>query len=67
MLFRSDPDWYAIGWLFLGLGKMFEGLGGVGLWIVGAAALVVTMAALLFVRKRSVLNAEGAETEEKTK
>ena len=63
----ADPDWYAIGWLFLGLGKMFEGLGGVGLWIVGAVALVITVAALLFVRKRSVVNAEGAETEEKTK
>ena len=63
----SDSDWYAVGWLFLGLGKLFEGLGGVGLWIVGAVALVITMAALLLVRKRNLVNAEDAETKEKTK
>lgn len=67
MTILVDPDWYMIGWLFLSLGRMFKGLGGVELWIVGVAALVITMAALLFVRKHSVLNAGGAETEEKTK
>jgi len=60
----ADPDWYAVGWLFLGLGKLCDGLGGAGLWIVGAVTLVVTAAALLLVRGRTAAQGQDSETKE---
>ena len=60
----ADPDWYAVGWLFLGLGKLCDGLGGAGLWILGAVTLVVTAAALLLVRGRTAAQGQDSETKE---
>ena len=49
----ADPDWYAVGWLVLGIGKAFGGLGTGGLWAVGAVVLAVTVAVLLVARNKT--------------
>lgn len=57
----ADPDWYAVGWLFLGCGKAFGHLGSGGLWALGVVTLIITAAVLLLINKKTKAPAGDAE------
>ena len=60
----ADPDWYAVGWILLWLGKLFSGLGNSGIWIVGALVLGITVT-ILFIANRHIAAVETDPTEAK--
>lgn len=60
----ADPDWYAVGWILLWLGKLFSGLGNSGIWIVGALVLGITVT-ILFIANRHISTIETDPTEAK--
>lgn len=49
----ADPDWFAVGWIVIGLGQVLGGLGAAGVWTIAAAVLVVTIVVLLAVGRRA--------------
>lgn len=49
----ADADWFAIGWLVMGIGSVFSWLGAAGSWVVAALALAVTVLVLVLVGRRS--------------
>lgn len=49
----ADPDWYAVGWLVLGGGRLLAGLGNAWLWALGVLVLVLTVVVLLLVQRSS--------------
>lgn len=48
----ADPDWYAVGWILLGLGSLLAPLGAAGVWIIAAAAVAITVVVLLVLGRR---------------
>lgn len=49
----ADPDWYAIGWLVLWIGKAVSGFGAAGVWVVAGVALVIGIIILVLLRRRT--------------
>jgi PTS system ascorbate-specific IIC component len=49
----ADADWFAVGWLVIGMGTVFSWLGTAGIWVVAAVSLVVTVLVLVAVGRWS--------------
>ncbi len=49
----ADPDWFAVGWLLIGAAHLLAPLGGVAVWVVTGAVLVVTVAVLALLGRRA--------------
>lgn len=62
----ADPDWFAVGWIVLGLGNLFSGLGTAGLWLVGGIVLVATVVTLLVLQRREARTPVTVESEVQT-
>ena len=48
----ADPDWYAVGWLLMGIGSLLAPLGTAGPWVVAGVALVLTIVILVLLGRR---------------
>src|SRR5699024_1422169 len=48
----ADADWYAVGWVFIGLGSLLAPLGAWAVWVLAGAALVITIAILVVLGRR---------------
>ncbi|MFC7431554.1 MULTISPECIES: PTS transporter subunit IIC [unclassified Agrococcus] len=48
----ADPDWYAVGWILLGLGSLLAPLGAAGVWIIAGAVLAITVVVLVVLGRR---------------
>ncbi|HIY67066.1 MAG TPA: hypothetical protein H9830_12425 [Candidatus Agrococcus pullicola] len=48
----ADPDWYAVGWLLMGIGSLLAPLGAAGPWVVAGVALVLTIVILVLLGRR---------------
>lgn len=57
----ADPDWFAVGWLVLGVSQLLAPLGSWAMWVLALAALVVTVLVLLAVGRRA--RARGVDLE----
>ena len=49
----ADPDWYAVGWALIGLGNLLAPLGAWAIWVLAILALVVTIAILVALGRRT--------------
>ena len=50
----ADPDWYAVGWVLLGLAKLVSGLGPNGLWIIAGTVATLTALILTIINRRAL-------------
>ncbi|WP_144720864.1 PTS transporter subunit IIC [Agrococcus jejuensis] len=48
----ADPDWYAVGWILLGLGSLLAPLGAGGVWIIAGVVVAITVAVLVVLGRR---------------
>lgn len=48
----ADPDWYAVGWILLGLGSLLAPLGAAGVWIIAAVVVAITVVVLVVLGRR---------------
>ncbi|MCH1881644.1 PTS transporter subunit IIC [Agrococcus sp. ARC_14] len=49
----ADPDWFAIGWIVLGVGHLLAPLGVWAMWLIALAALAITVVVLLVLGRRA--------------
>ncbi|MFC0673653.1 PTS transporter subunit IIC [Brachybacterium hainanense] len=49
----ADSDWYAVGWLLIGLGSLLAPLGAAAIWVLPLAALVGTVLVLVILGRRA--------------
>ncbi|APX34044.1 PTS ascorbate transporter subunit IIC [Brachybacterium sp. P6-10-X1] len=55
----ADADWYAVGWALIGLGSLLAPLGAWAVWVLAGAALVITIAILVVLGRRSSSTGTG--------
>lgn len=48
----ADPDWYAVGWILLGLGALLAPLGAGGVWIIAGIVVAITVVVLIVLGRR---------------
>ncbi|ERG64423.1 hypothetical protein L332_08170 [Agrococcus pavilionensis RW1] len=48
----ADPDWFAVGWLLMGVSTLLAPLGAWSAWLVAGAVLVVTILVLVILGRR---------------
>lgn len=48
----ADPDWFAVGWIVIGLGKLVAPLGVAGVWIIALVALAASVLVLVMLGRR---------------
>lgn len=48
----ADPDWYAVGWILLGLGSLLAPLGAAGVWVIAAVVVAITVVVLVVLGRR---------------
>jgi PTS system ascorbate-specific IIC component len=48
----ADPDWFAVGWIIIGLGNLFAPLGVGGVWVIALVAVVVSVVTLVLLGRR---------------
>ena len=48
----ADPDWYAVGWILLGLGSLLAPLGAAGVWVIAGVVLAITVVVLVVLGRR---------------
>ena len=48
----ADPDWFAVGWLLMGVSSLLAPLGAWSAWLVAGAVLVVTVLVLIMLGRR---------------
>ncbi|QCR18205.1 PTS transporter subunit IIC [Agrococcus sp. SGAir0287] len=48
----ADPDWYAVGWILLGLGSLLAPLGAGGVWVIAGVVLAITVVVLVVLGRR---------------
>jgi PTS system ascorbate-specific IIC component len=48
----ADPDWFAVGWLLMGVSALLAPLGAWSAWLVAGAVLVVTILVLVMLGRR---------------
>lgn len=56
----ADSDWYALGWLLIGLGKPLEAIPG-GIWVLPAVTLAATVAVLVVLGRRQRVRQQAEE------
>lgn len=49
----ADADWYAVGWILIGLGSLVSGLGAWAIWTLPVLALVITIVVLVLLGRRT--------------
>ncbi|WP_344339236.1 PTS transporter subunit IIC, partial [Agrococcus versicolor] len=49
----ADPDWYAVGWILLGLGSLLAPMGAAGVWIIAAVVVAITVVVLVVLGRQA--------------
>lgn len=49
----ADPDWFAVGWIIIGLGSLLAPLGTWAIWIIAGIVLAITVVILLVLGRRA--------------
>lgn len=61
----ADPDWFAVGWLLMGLSTLLAPLGAWSAWVIAAVALAATVLVLVMLGRRPAppIDVDGHETD----